>query len=634
MEAIQKRIGMKHKESIILPFGFDFNYKARYLETNIADIVKKIKENGPYVLCVGTIEIRKNHKIILDAFETKLYKYGIQLIFAGRIGWMVDNLLARIANQAQKNKQFYFLENLNDASIDYLYENAFLTVSASFVEGFGLPLIESIMRGTPVIASDIPVFREVGGEYCDYFNPEDVNDLIQKVEYLLNNPEIYAEKKKSLSSYKPMTWDESEELFSQQLFIEQKTEITHQHLKQIVIRSERIEILIETISFIEHFLPFISEIVIYSSKENGKKIMQQYLGKLKIILLTGEENIFSKNISGDYYENFSFLSDDRIDNEFILSEEVYRPLIPLVEEYYIQNGKYRAYYCGDFFAGELLSNNSFLNDRQTKTTLFLKKNNYPSLNYDSHMPQVINKSWFLDMIRENQEIMEDGLCEWSTYFNYSVHNHPNAFSVLTYQTLNWEFGPNDIESFVRPQKYYFENFCEELYVRDQEFCNFSQNWYEGSITENFEKIQVFEHNRQQTEFARISGKVFSQIYRRRYLEMPSFVMEYYRDKLRFYVPEVYVIVNESCAKIELSIIWRDIPDHNGPVFTIEWNLYSLENVQITDSSHIDVLAGQRSVKIQLSTQILNRDVLLKLTGKMTLSGKVFSKNIRVQAIYL
>ncbi|MHC1772670.1 MAG: glycosyltransferase family 4 protein [Flexilinea sp.] len=637
LNSIQDRLGINHKKSIAVHLGSDFS-KKEYLSTEKVDpIAERIQSKGPYILCVATIEVRKNHQIILDAFDQKLQKFGVQLVFVGRRGWLVEDLLNRIDKHPQKNKSFYFLEGMNDATIDYLYQHAFLSVSASTIEGFGLPLIESIMRGTPVLAADIPVFREVGGEYCDYFDPADADDLAEKVKYFLNNPAVYEEKKRLLESYKPMTWDESEELLSQQLFVEERPDIIHQHLKQIVIISERVEVLLDTIGFIENFMPFISEIVICSSQEKGNEVIREYRGRCKIIILydrvNGEEKISTIGISEKGNKKYLFLSDERIDEEFILSIDNYRPLMPLSDETFVHDGRYQAYYCGDFFASESLSDVSFFTDLQTKTTAFLNQYDYPSLNYDSYMPQVINKSWFLKMISDHVEIINDGLCIWSTYFDYSVHNHPQDFNVVPYQTLNWEFGPADFESSVRPKKYIFENFNKALYEEGQPFSRFSQSWYDGSLAENFEKIQIYDQIRHQSESRRIAEKVYSQIYWRRYRELPSFVMEYFRDKLQFFIPDEYMIVNEACIDIDLHIIWRDIPDAE-PAFTVEWYLSSMDDVPTTENSKIKVLKNQDVVFLSIHAQIIDYEVLLHLKGSIGKNAKVFSKTIRIQAIYI
>lgn len=157
-------------------------------DRQISPKAKHIAKKGTYILCVGTIEPRKNHRLLLEAYDGGLADMGIDLVFAGRIGWNVEDIKERIEKHPRKAQGLYLLESPNDAAIHYLYQNAFLVAFPTFEEGFGLPVIEAIERGSVVIASDIPVLREVGGDYCDYFNPEDSGELISLIKKYLSRP--------------------------------------------------------------------------------------------------------------------------------------------------------------------------------------------------------------------------------------------------------------------------------------------------------------------------------------------------------------------------------------------------------------------------------------------------------------
>lgn len=181
--------------------------KARTVRENI----KEIPQQGKYVLMVGTIEPRKNHKYILKAFDEILFNRGINLVFAGRIGWNVEDLVEAINQHPELNKRLFFANDLTDAEISFLYENCMLVAFPSFNEGFGLPIIEAFDRGAVVLAADIPVLKEVGEEYCRYFALEDVNSFADLVQNYLEHPEEYAKDKEKIKSYTRYTWDESAE---------------------------------------------------------------------------------------------------------------------------------------------------------------------------------------------------------------------------------------------------------------------------------------------------------------------------------------------------------------------------------------------------------------------------------------
>lgn len=165
-------------------------------------------ESGKYVLMVGTIQPLKNHAVVLDAFEKTLFARGLNLVFAGKIGWNIEGFARRIREQPLLGRQFFMLEGMDDASIDYLYRNAFCLAFATFNEGFGLPTIEAFQRGTPVVCSDVPVLREVGGDFCRYFDPKSADSFAETVLRLLDSEKDYAALREKVAGYKPVTWDE------------------------------------------------------------------------------------------------------------------------------------------------------------------------------------------------------------------------------------------------------------------------------------------------------------------------------------------------------------------------------------------------------------------------------------------
>lgn len=130
---------------------------------------------NPFVLMVGTIEPRKNHQLVLAAFE-QLWQQGspLQLVLVGASGWCSDALLQRIETHAEKGRRLHRFTHLPDVQLHTLYKNAQALAFASLDEGFGLPLAEAAYLGCPVLATDIPVLREVGGEWPSYLPVDNV----------------------------------------------------------------------------------------------------------------------------------------------------------------------------------------------------------------------------------------------------------------------------------------------------------------------------------------------------------------------------------------------------------------------------------------------------------------------------
>lgn len=124
----------------------------------------------PCFLMVGTIEPRKGHAHVLDAFE-QLWARGSQatLVIVGKPGWMVDALIQRLQSHAENGQRLFWLQRADDATLSALYQRCGALIAASEGEGFGLPLVEAAQQNLPVIARDIPVFREVAGDGATYF---------------------------------------------------------------------------------------------------------------------------------------------------------------------------------------------------------------------------------------------------------------------------------------------------------------------------------------------------------------------------------------------------------------------------------------------------------------------------------
>lgn len=136
----------------------------------------------PTFLMVGTIEPRKGYLQTISAF-TELWSEGIDvnLVIVGREGWtpLPDDMrrdlpetIASIINHKELNKRLFWLNGISDEFLDQVYACSSCLLASSYGEGFGLPLIEAAQHKVPIIARDIPVFREVAGSYARYFENE------------------------------------------------------------------------------------------------------------------------------------------------------------------------------------------------------------------------------------------------------------------------------------------------------------------------------------------------------------------------------------------------------------------------------------------------------------------------------
>lgn len=137
---------------------------------------------NPTFLMVGTLEPRKGHLQTLDAFEL-LWQQGVQanLVIVGKHGWLVEDLASRLLNHAERGKRLLWLEGASDEYLEHLYQQCDCLIAASYGEGFGLPLIEAAQHGLPIIARDLPVFREVAGEHAWFFAGTDARNVADSI---------------------------------------------------------------------------------------------------------------------------------------------------------------------------------------------------------------------------------------------------------------------------------------------------------------------------------------------------------------------------------------------------------------------------------------------------------------------
>jgi glycosyltransferase involved in cell wall biosynthesis len=164
----------------------------------------------PCFLSVGTLEPRKGYRQILSAFEI-LWKAGVDLILlmVGKEGWMMSDFCKKLISHPEYERRLIWLDGISDECLERIYDASTCLIAASEGEGFGLPLIEAARHKLPLIARDIPVFREVAGEHAHYFRGQTAENLACAVSDWLC---MYKEGKHPVSNNMPwLTWGESAE---------------------------------------------------------------------------------------------------------------------------------------------------------------------------------------------------------------------------------------------------------------------------------------------------------------------------------------------------------------------------------------------------------------------------------------
>ena len=171
--------------------------------------------NKKYILTVGTIEIRKNHNLLYDAFLrlSKTTSPLPKLVIVGKWGWLTEDFKNKIKKNSRIAESVIILNTVSNNQLKWLYQNCLYTVFPSFYEGWGLPVSESLNYGKVTLSSSASSMKEIGGSCADYFSPFDIDELTQKMKKYLNNVELQKRTNFIKNNYKPMTWAESCENF-------------------------------------------------------------------------------------------------------------------------------------------------------------------------------------------------------------------------------------------------------------------------------------------------------------------------------------------------------------------------------------------------------------------------------------
>jgi glycosyltransferase involved in cell wall biosynthesis len=169
-----------------IPLGSDLaaSYPSRGFPAEVASLREWLLRHR-VLLSVGTIEPRKGHQQLLAALSRHWQmepSSDIALLVVGRLGWNVGDLHAQLRRHPEQGNRLIWLDGASDELLAELYLGAAGLVAASYGEGFGLPLVEALAHGTPVLARDLPVFREIGGSLFDYFDDDAPDTLAARLQ--------------------------------------------------------------------------------------------------------------------------------------------------------------------------------------------------------------------------------------------------------------------------------------------------------------------------------------------------------------------------------------------------------------------------------------------------------------------
>lgn len=201
--------GISSKRITAIPLGVDENYHPYDVNDIIATLAKYKLQPNKYLLSVSTIEPRKNIEALLDAYMNlgKQLRREYPLVLVGSEGWNVSDLMKRIDTLVGKGEMIR-LGYVSDYELPFLYSGAYGFAYVPVYEGFGLPPLEALACGTPVLTSNVSSIPDVVGNAAILVNPYDVDGIKVGLERLLTDSEWRADSiLKSPVQAKKFSWD-------------------------------------------------------------------------------------------------------------------------------------------------------------------------------------------------------------------------------------------------------------------------------------------------------------------------------------------------------------------------------------------------------------------------------------------
>ncbi len=166
---------------------------------------------GRYALFVSTLELRKNHALLIEAWRTLLAEQGPQavprLVLVGREGPLVADLMASLRASRFLDGHVLWRQHATDADLTALYRGCDFTLFPSLYEGWGLPVAESLCFGKPCLAASATSLPEVGGELVRYFDPMDLSDAVRVIGDVMRAPAQLAVRSLQIrQNFRPTPW--------------------------------------------------------------------------------------------------------------------------------------------------------------------------------------------------------------------------------------------------------------------------------------------------------------------------------------------------------------------------------------------------------------------------------------------
>ena len=200
-----------------IPVGTGFPASAAAVQAEVTRVPDHaLPPAGSYVLFVATIEARKNHLLMFQVWRRLLQNLPAEqvptLVFAGRVGWLVADLMLQIANTNYCDGKLLIIEDPSDAVLMRLYDGCLFTVLPSLFEGWGLPVTESLAAGKPCVISNLTSLPEAGAGLARMLDPFDLNDAYRVIaDTLADRDGLQRWQQEVRQTFRPVPWARSAE---------------------------------------------------------------------------------------------------------------------------------------------------------------------------------------------------------------------------------------------------------------------------------------------------------------------------------------------------------------------------------------------------------------------------------------
>jgi glycosyltransferase involved in cell wall biosynthesis len=164
----------------------------------------------PYFVMLGTIEPRKNHWLLLHVWRRLVEQQGTsapKLVVIGRRGWECENVIDMLERCSSIRDSVIEESDCSDDRLHAWLQHARALLFPSFVEGYGMPLVEALLLRVPVLASDLPVFHEIAGDIPDYLDPLDGPGWLARIQaYAHASSPARADQLERIEHFRAPTW--------------------------------------------------------------------------------------------------------------------------------------------------------------------------------------------------------------------------------------------------------------------------------------------------------------------------------------------------------------------------------------------------------------------------------------------